>query len=280
MNEIYYPRVRQILGSSFMPADILNARIDPTKPGTLDNLYYGTTLANLQNYKNAGFYPGQDVELNIDWNRVRGELAGLKVPFAIDGQSWYGLNSGAKNSVDKNYLSMAEQTGRCEILPLHVVTDIGQSEKHNRYVVWVNEINVDGSLVRRKVITTERLFLAAGAMGTPPLLVKAKAKGTLPKLNSSRPQLGDQRRLPGPARGHRPVSNCSTSDRKGRTRRSYSDGGLQQPVQPDRHDRTGHAEGPRDVPAGVATVRRSGRRTGVLALRRARCAASAWDLLP
>jgi cholesterol oxidase len=183
MNEIYYPRVRQVLGSSLVPADILAARIDPTKPGTLDNLYYGSTLANLQNYKNAGFYPGQDAELNLDWNIVRQEIAGTKVPSAIDGQSWFGLNSGAKNSVDKNYLRMAEETGHCEILPLHVVTDIGRSEKHDRYVVWFHEINVDGSLVKRKAITTKHLFLAAGSMGSSALLVKAKAKGTLRNLN-------------------------------------------------------------------------------------------------
>jgi len=172
MDQIYYPRVRQILGSSFIPADILATS------------FYASTRANLQNALNAGMYPGQQVELNIDWNIVRQEIAGAKVPSAIDGQSWFGLNSGAKNSVDKNYLRMAEETGRCQILPLHVVTDIGES-KSGGYVVWVNEINVDGSLVRQRVITTNRLFLAAGAMGTPALLVKAREKGTLSHLNDA-----------------------------------------------------------------------------------------------
>lgn len=172
MNDVYYPRVRQILGSSFIPADILATP------------YYGSTRANLAQAQNAGMYPGRQVELNIDWNIVRQEIAGTKVPSAIDGQSWYGLNSGAKNSVDKNYLRMAEQTGHCEILPLHVVTDIGEGQSGG-YVVWVNEIDVDGTVLRQKVITTNYLFLSAGAMGTPPLLVRARAKGTLSRLNDS-----------------------------------------------------------------------------------------------
>src|SRR5213594_3189969 len=58
MDAVYYPRVRQILGQSTIPADILATS------------YYGSTRANLENAQRAGMYPGQDVELNIDWNIV------------------------------------------------------------------------------------------------------------------------------------------------------------------------------------------------------------------
>ena len=43
----------------------------------------------------------------------------------IAGQSWYGLNSGAKRSLDRNYLPLAEATGHVEVLPLHVVAHRG-----------------------------------------------------------------------------------------------------------------------------------------------------------
>jgi cholesterol oxidase len=171
MDSVYYPRVRQILGQSTIPNDILNSP------------YYGSTRANLLNAQNAGMYPGMPVEFNIDWDIVRDEIAGTKVPSAIAGQSWFGLNSGAKNSVDKNYLKMAEDTGRVEVLPLHVVTDIGESTMDGTYTVWANEITVDGVVVGQKMFTCSHLFLAAGAVGTPALLVKAREKGMLPRLN-------------------------------------------------------------------------------------------------
>ena len=44
--------------------------------------------------------------------RYRDEIAGRVVPSAIAGQSFYGLNSGAKRSLDRNYLPMAAATGR------------------------------------------------------------------------------------------------------------------------------------------------------------------------
>ena len=39
------------------------------------------------------------------------------------------------------------------------------------------------SLLRRRHFACKFLFLAAGSMGTSALLVRAKAKGTLPRLN-------------------------------------------------------------------------------------------------
>lgn len=171
MDSVYYPRVRQVLGQSTIPDDILNSS------------YYASTRANLLQAQNAGMYLGREIEYTIDWNIVRQEIAGTKVPSAIDGHSWFGLNSGAKLSVDRSYLRMAEETGRVRVLPLHVVTDIGESRGDGSYTVTADEITVDGEIVGRREFACNKLFLAAGATATPALLVKARAKGTLPRLN-------------------------------------------------------------------------------------------------
>jgi hypothetical protein len=62
--------------------------------------------------------------LAVDWD-IRDEIEGKRTPSAIAGQSWYGLNSGAKRSLDRNYLPLAEATGDVEVLPLHVVAHRG-----------------------------------------------------------------------------------------------------------------------------------------------------------
>jgi cholesterol oxidase len=86
MDDVYYPRVRGVLGQSTIPADILALG------------YYASTRANLLQAQNAGMYDGTNVEYAIDWDIVRAEIAGTKVPSAIDGQSWFGLNSGPRTA--------------------------------------------------------------------------------------------------------------------------------------------------------------------------------------
>lgn len=173
MDQVYYPRARQVLGHSTIPNDILNSP------------YYASTRANLVQAQAANMYQGKLVEFNLDWNVVRAEIAGTNIPSAIAGQSWFGLNSGAKNSVDKNYLKMAEDTGKVEIVPLHIVTDITELKSDQLYRVTADEITVDGTFVRQRTFTCRQLFMAAGATATPALLTKAREKGTMPRLGKS-----------------------------------------------------------------------------------------------
>ena len=70
---------------------------------------------SLDQAQTAGFLT-RLVDLAVDWDIVRQEIAGLRVPSAIAGQSFYGLNSGAKRSLDQNYLPLAEATGQPEAL--------------------------------------------------------------------------------------------------------------------------------------------------------------------
>lgn len=170
MEGVYYPRVKRIIHSAPIPDDILATE------------YYRSSRVSLDQALTAGF-PTRPVDLAIDWGIVRDEIAGLRVPSAIAGQSFYGLNSGAKRSLDRNYLPRAEATGHVEILPLHGVVAI-EHGYGGRYAVTALRLSDDGDIVgppRR--LTCKYLFLAAGSIGTTNLLVRARATGALPALN-------------------------------------------------------------------------------------------------
>jgi cholesterol oxidase len=122
------------------------------------------------------------LDIAVDWDIVRQEINGTKVPAAIIGEHWYGINSGAKNSLDKNYLLQAEKTEYVNIIPLHIAIEISEMPGYG-YQIICNQINEQGETIAQKSITCRYLFLAAGSIGTSKLLVKAKATGTLPRLN-------------------------------------------------------------------------------------------------
>src|SRR5262249_4379035 len=157
----YYPRVESVIQPEPIPPDILATP------------FYQSTRVNFEQAQRAGFTT-RIVNLGIDWNVVRAEINGTKVPSAIAGQANYGLNSGAKKSLDQNYLAMAEATGHIEILPLHDVVGI-TGPRQGVYVVSAHQINEQGEVVARHQFTTRHLFLAAGPIGTTKLLVSAKA---------------------------------------------------------------------------------------------------------
>lgn len=169
LDRVYYPRVRSILKSSPIPDDIIQTK------------YYLASRILLEQAARAGLN-ARKIDIAFDWDIVRQEIAGEKVASIIAGQIYYGTNSGAKNSVDRNYLSMAEATGNVEIRPLHVVTTIGESDR-GRYRVVCNQINEQGEVLFQKSFVCRYLFLAAGSIGTTELLLRAKSNGTLRRLN-------------------------------------------------------------------------------------------------
>jgi cholesterol oxidase len=181
LDRVYYPRVRSIMKPAPIPDDILATE------------YYAAARVTLEQGARAG-YPVREsaslfangsvkVDLNVDWEVVRKEIAGTLVPSAIAGQQWYGNNSGAKQSLDRNYLRLAEATGSVVVRPLHIVTALTEAAGGG-YRVSCRVINEAGAVVEEKDLTCKFLFLAAGSMGTSQLLVKAKATGGLPRLNA------------------------------------------------------------------------------------------------
>ena len=165
----YYERVRQMLRITPVPADIEASS------------YYDYARVFTEHAANAGLEV-ESVGQATDWDIIRSEIAGIISPSAIIGESPYGINSGAKNSLDRNYLPMAEATGHVSIHPLHRVTDIAE-ESDGRYGVTVEEIDDSGRVRQTKQLTTTYLFLAAGSVGTTELLVKAHELGNLPNLS-------------------------------------------------------------------------------------------------
>ncbi|MGB3759229.1 MAG: GMC oxidoreductase [Rivularia sp. (in: cyanobacteria)] len=170
LDRVYYPRVRSILKPSPIPDDILQSPFYLSSRIVLEQ----AAKANLKARK---------LDMNVDWDIVRQEIAGTKVPSAIDGQVYYGINSGAKKSLDRNYLSMAEATGFVEIRPLHVVIDIEEASR-GRFRIISNQIDEQGNVVEKKTIVCKYLFLAAGSIGTTELLLRAKNNRKLRRLNN------------------------------------------------------------------------------------------------
>ncbi|MCB9076546.1 MAG: GMC family oxidoreductase [Anaerolineaceae bacterium] len=169
LDQVYYPRVAAMLKPSPIPADILMSD------------YYKSTRIFAQQAGAAGL-TCRFLNVAVDWDVVREEIHGKKVPSAIAGEIWYGHNSGAKNSLDRNYLAEAEASGYVEVRPLHDVTGITETPDGG-FKITYNEIDETGQVLATNSISCTYLFMGAGSMGTSAILVRAKATGQLPKLN-------------------------------------------------------------------------------------------------
>ena len=181
MDKIYFPRVIAEIGASEIPDDILESE------------YYLGHRVLVEQARKAGFPEFRSTTngmkdgytkfmMGIDWDATREEIAGRRVPSQIAAEFWFGQNSGAKQTLDRNYLKRAEETGRVEIRPFHWVKRIAAAPDSG-YEVHVDVINEAGDVVRRQVLTCRSLFLAAGVFGTTELLLRAKAHGDLKNLS-------------------------------------------------------------------------------------------------
>lgn len=118
----YYPRAQKMLGASKLPADIM-----------AHPRYIGTRTWR-ETVRRYGSEP-VSFEYAIDWDVVRAELAGRRRASIIAGELGFGVNSGAKNSVDRNYLPAAEKTGNVQIKPMHEVFEIRPRSRRPGFVV-------------------------------------------------------------------------------------------------------------------------------------------------
>ncbi|MEV0945899.1 GMC family oxidoreductase [Rhodococcus sp. NPDC049939] len=100
------------------------------------------------------------------------------------GECMTGCRHGAKNTLLKNYLGLAEKAG-AEIIPMTTVT--GLREAHDG--TWHVSTRRTGPRKRRgrKTYTAANVVLAAGTWGTQHLLFDQKDSGSLPKISD---QLG------------------------------------------------------------------------------------------
>ncbi|MFD3513366.1 GMC oxidoreductase [Streptomyces sp. NPDC058657] len=117
-----------------------------------------------------------------DWDYMEREAAGEVPRSALAGEVLYGNNHG-KKSLQKTYLAAARATGRVVISPLHKVTSVRPSPEGTGYAVMVEQLDTTGAVTATKAVTAERVFFAAGSVGTSKLLTRLKATGALPRLN-------------------------------------------------------------------------------------------------
>jgi cholesterol oxidase len=165
----HYNTVGQILGRGTIPDDVLKA--EP---------FRHVRVARDQSEK-AGV-EWELIPTATNWGIVRQELAGAIPPSIIHGEAIYGVNSGAKGTLDNTYLKRAEDTGLMEVKTLHQVQAVGQ-DAAGRYTVSTTEINEAGYITAYRTYACRRLFMSSGTVTTSSLLIKAKAKGTLRNLN-------------------------------------------------------------------------------------------------
>ncbi|WNO70941.1 GMC oxidoreductase [Streptomyces sp. AM8-1-1] len=170
MYNVYYPRANAALGVS---------TIDPAWFETAECYQYARV--GRKHAQRSGF-PFVFVPDVYDWDYMKQEAAGTVPKSALEGEILYGNNYG-KKSLQKTYIAQARATGRVAISPLHKVTSVRPAAAGG-YTVVIDEINTNGDTVTTKSVTADRVFFAAGSVGTSKLLTKLKATGALPGLNS------------------------------------------------------------------------------------------------
>ena len=110
------------------------------------------------------------------------------------GNCMVGCRVGAKNTLLKNYLYLAEQAG-ARIVPMTTVVALEQAATPGAAgaMSWRVTVETTGAWVKknRRTLTADHVVIAAGTWGTQQLLHTMKADGTLPGLSDA---LGHQTR--------------------------------------------------------------------------------------
>lgn len=168
MDQLWYPKVRSVIPVRTVPEDILNSE------------YYRFARVGFDHCVKAGmqkfFIPG-----GVDFDSIRDEIEGRIQKCLTDGDLLYGVNSGAKHSVDRNYIPAAMGTGKLTIQTMSKVHHIEQL-KDGRYEVLVERIDNDGKVVKSHVIRSNYVFVCAGVVGSNGILLRSINENGLPNL--------------------------------------------------------------------------------------------------
>ncbi|WP_019928619.1 GMC oxidoreductase [Nocardia sp. BMG111209] len=96
------------------------------------------------------------------------------------GECMTGCRHGAKNTLVKNYLGLAEQAG-AQVFPMTTARTLRPQADGS----WrVDTVRTGSPVRRRRTITAERVVLAAGTWGTQRLLFRMRDQGLLPALSA------------------------------------------------------------------------------------------------
>ncbi|MFF0428727.1 GMC oxidoreductase [Streptomyces sp. NPDC004520] len=169
MYSTYYPRANAGLGVSSVDVNWWESQD-----------CYQYARVGRKHAERSGF-PFVFVPNVYDWDYMKQEAAGTVQKSALDAEVIYGNNAG-KKSLQKTYLAQAAATGRVNVSPLHRVTSVSPAAAGG-YTVVIDQIDTTGAVLVTKTVRADRVFFAAGSVGTSKLLTRLKATGALPSLN-------------------------------------------------------------------------------------------------
>ena len=169
MYDVYYPRANAALGVT---------RVDQT--WWEKSPWYQFARVGRKHAERSGFKFVM-VPNVYDWDHMKREQDGTAPKSALAGEVIYGNNHG-KKSLQQTYLARAASTGRVSVSPLHEVISVTPSG--GAYAVTLRQLDTTGATVTLKTVTAQRVFFAAGSVGTSKLLVKLRDTGALPRLNA------------------------------------------------------------------------------------------------
>lgn len=169
MDTKYYPKAfAQVSGGSI--------------PDDLYDIEEYTSIRNFVQRAEAGGLEATRTPIGFSWDVIRKELDGTAVKAALDGDFIFGCNSGAKNTLDKNYIAAAEATGYVTVRTKHIVTRISE-HVDGGYQVVCEVIDEFGKLQGYYTVQAEYVFMGAGSLNTSKLLLREKYRGNLSGLN-------------------------------------------------------------------------------------------------
>ena len=168
----YYSQAERMLGvevNTYMsPADLELKK-------AADKLGYGDTFQMAPLGIHFG-EPGKEVE-----DPYFGGVGPKRTGCINCGECMTGCRHGAKNTLVKNYLYLAEQIG-AQVVANTTVTDIIDSE--SGYEIQARHSSSTG-WVKKNVYTADQVIIAAGALGSAKLLHKVRSKGNLQGISST-----------------------------------------------------------------------------------------------
>jgi cholesterol oxidase len=179
----YYDRVALMLGLSTIPDNQLNARYWLMKEGA-DKLGWGERFhkvplaVSFDPDFDPERAPARDDSHSKPWTNAHGVAQGTCVHC---GNCDIGCQVSAKNTLDLNYLAVAEQRG-AQIRPLHLALMVEPLGPGGGYRVHFDRL--DGGQRQRGSATATRVIVAAGSIGSTELLLRSRDQyRTLPKLS-------------------------------------------------------------------------------------------------
>ena len=177
----YYDKVAQVMNLQTIPDGQLTQRLKLTREAA-GKLGHADRFAKVP--LAVSFSPEWNYQLNDPFTpqhsqtftNAHGQAQGTCIHL---GNCDIGCDVRAKNTLDLNYIPLAEQRG-AEVRPLHIVNRIEPS--NGGYNVVFDRI--EQRRLIRGVETTTRVFLAAGSLGSTELLLRCRDEHrTLPALS-------------------------------------------------------------------------------------------------